>query len=81
MSKTAYPLAKVGNGRQTHVLEPNGGVRCKTRGRGVVPHPRRRGSLPGPDASLASNPSPLSRAAELLLVPEEPRAVTMTSTT
>jgi hypothetical protein len=35
MSKTAYPLAKVGNGRQTHVLEPNGGVRCKNQGSGA----------------------------------------------
>jgi hypothetical protein len=34
MSEMGYPLAKVGNGRQTHVLEPNGDVRCKSHGSG-----------------------------------------------
>ena len=26
---TQYPLAKVGSGRATHVLDPNGRVRCE----------------------------------------------------
>jgi len=31
---TAYPLARVGKGRKTHVLDPNRQVRCKNEGSG-----------------------------------------------